>query len=325
MAKAGGGIYTEGALTLLNSFVRGNSATERGGGIRARVTASLILDNSQVVDNNADLGGGIFNNGPVELRNNSFVSFNEATTSGGGIYNLGTLTVTDSTLKDNSRPFSGGGIENFGGTLTLNNSTLSGNLAESNGGGIRNSGGTVTVTNSALNGNMAPELGGGGIFNRGETTLNNVTVTFNTATDGAGLYNTDSGTFNISNSIVAQNDGANCFQEAGASFNAFFANLDSDRSCPDFTQGAAGLGPLADNGGPTLTHMLGSSSDALDAGEPSVCAELGDVDQRGYARLNVDGNGNPADGNACDLGAVERNAQPSLQTAVHLPIVVSGR
>ena len=87
-----------------------------------------------------------------------------------------------------------------------------------------------------------------------------------------------------------------------------FANLDSDESCLEFLTGAALLGPLTDNGGLTLTHMPGSTSAAIDKGEISVCAALGNLDQRGVSRINVDGNGNSADGNPCDLGAVERPA-----------------
>ena len=56
------------------------------------------------------------------------------------------------------------------------------------------------------------------------------------------------------------------------------------------------LGPLADNGGPTLTHALLPGSPAIDAGNDAV-AET--VDQRGLAR-NVNG---------VDIGAFE--AQPA--------------
>ena len=41
------------------------------------------------------------------------------------------------------------------------------------------------------------------------------------------------------------------------------------------------LGPLADNGGPTLTHALLPGSPALNAGDPS---QLGVPDQRGVVR-----------------------------------------
>jgi hypothetical protein len=54
------------------------------------------------------------------------------------------------------------------------------------------------------------------------------------------------------------------------------------------------VGPLADNGGPTLTHALLEGSPAIDAGDDSVCPA---VDQRGIARPQ---------GAACDVGSYEQ-------------------
>ena len=53
------------------------------------------------------------------------------------------------------------------------------------------------------------------------------------------------------------------------------------------------LGPLADNGGPTLTMLPGAGSPALNAGGDVACPGL---DQRGQTRPQ---------GSACDIGAVE--------------------
>ena len=61
---------------------------------------------------------------------------------------------------------------------------------------------------------------------------------------------------------------------------------------------APGLGPLADNGGPTLTHALLAGSPALNAGDPAI-AHPPATDQRGDARI--------AQGRI-DIGAVEMAA-----------------
>jgi hypothetical protein len=74
------------------------------------------------------------------------------------------------------------------------------------------------------------------------------------------------------------------------------------------------LGPLADNGGPTLTHMPQPGSPAIDfvaGGCPPPT-----TDQRGTKRP-VDGDDN---GSArCDVGAVEYKA---AQAVVYLPLVL---
>jgi hypothetical protein len=68
----------------------------------------------------------------------------------------------------------------------------------------------------------------------------------------------------------------------------------------DLTGVDPSLALLADNGGPTETHMIGAGGAAHDAGDPAGCTDgLGSpltVDQRGLAR--------PV--GRCDIGAVER-------------------
>ena len=54
-------------------------------------------------------------------------------------------------------------------------------------------------------------------------------------------------------------------------------------------------GPLAENGGPTLTHALLAGSPAINAGDDSACPA---TDQRGVARPQ---------GPHCDIGSVEQN------------------
>ena len=53
------------------------------------------------------------------------------------------------------------------------------------------------------------------------------------------------------------------------------------------------IGPLVDNGGPTLTHALQAGSPAIDAADDAVCPA---TDQRGVDRPQ---------GAACDVGAYE--------------------
>ncbi|AFZ51399.1 Ig-like domain-containing protein [Dactylococcopsis salina] len=99
----GAGIYNHENLTLINTTISDNSATEWGGGIYNNYTGTLTLINSTISGNSAAFGGGgIFNGG-----------------SGGNV------TLINSTISGNSVGFSSrsGGITNYG-TTTLANSII---------------------------------------------------------------------------------------------------------------------------------------------------------------------------------------------------------
>jgi hypothetical protein len=96
-------------------------------------------------------------------------------------------------------------------------------------------------------------------------------------------------------------------------------SMDVFTATGDLTGTLPWLGPLQDNGGPTLTHALLEGSPGIDAGNPAGCAEaegtLLTQDQRGYPRS--------ADGSAsgvrrCDIGAYERWV-PAV--SLHMPFV----
>ena len=87
---------------------------------------------------------------------------------------------------------------------------------------------------------------------------------------------------------------------------------DTDRI---LTQAQLNLGPLTDNGGPTMTHKpgdgeFGDESDAIDRIPPEACLDAKGAplltDQRGLPRpvaiLGL--------GPMCDVGSVERSAEP---------------
>lgn len=92
----------------------------------------------------------------------------------------------------------------------------------------------------------------------------------------------------LTNSIVANSaDAYNIIQNDGCSTSA--------------QQVDPMLGALADNGGPTLTHLPQTGSPAIDAGDQAACDSDGiTTDQRGFKR--VDGK--------CDIGSVEVGAKP---------------
>ena len=279
-----------------------------GGGIRSAGTLTLI--DSSVSRNRArDSGGGIHSTGDLTLID-SRVAYNFAPYVGGGIYaEAGSLTLVDSSVSDNAigRYFFGVAIASWV-PATLTRTTVSGNYSTVPYGTagvfpVTNFDATMTLTNSTVSGN-----GHGGIANSGVLTLINTTVAGNT-TPGYTLagVNTGSGAQTVStNSIIAENGSRNCtgpFQSDGH-------NLSDDTTCFPGTGtdivAPAQLGPLADHGGPTETHLPMTGSPAIDAGDDAACPE---TDQRGVPRPQ-DGD-DPPDGMAhCDIGAVELAPEP---------------
>ncbi|MCI0395545.1 MAG: hypothetical protein L0322_11470, partial [Chloroflexi bacterium] len=232
---------------------------------------------------------------------NSTLSTNSAQSVGGGVYNqAGSLTVTNSTLRDNLAE-DGSGIYNSG-TLVLTSSTLRGNAAELNGGGLNNVIGSSLVVNSTFSGNSASY--GGGIYNGGSLALTNSTLRANSVVyEGGSIYSEiDIAQTQVQSTIIASSAGSdNCAGEANLSLGY---NIASDGTCNltgpgDQPNTAPLLGALANNGGPTWTHLPAEGSPAIDLGHPTGCPA---TDQRGVLRPQ-DGDG---DGTAvCDVGAVE--------------------
>jgi nitrous oxidase accessory protein NosD len=93
-APTGGGIYNAGSLTLRDVYVRGNRATEFGGGLANGMGATLTLNGSSSVRGNGATiaGGGVYNDegGTVTLNDRGSIHDNRAD-KGGGVLNAGTL------------------------------------------------------------------------------------------------------------------------------------------------------------------------------------------------------------------------------------------
>jgi hypothetical protein len=323
--NAGGGIYDVGAALILNDVIlKNNTGNIVGGGIYTlNSSCSLTMTDCQVINNSAPTGpgthgygGGIFVNAdsPATL-NHCAISSNSADVSGGGVFmnNGGIINMTACTVSGNKAGMSGGGVfVNTGGTLNMTACTVSGNKAGTNqagaGGGISMGDATATLINCTVSGNAAAPGGGGGLFvtDKSHLTLQNTTVAFNSATLGGGIYNdpsTYSSTVSMESSIVAANSG-----NSGALgidvYGVFAENFSLIGDPIGATVTGANnlndqnplLGPLADNGGPTLTHALQAGSPAIDKGSNPAGLT---TDQRGASRVS---------GAAADMGAFERQS-----------------
>jgi hypothetical protein len=211
-------------------------------------------------------GEGIdIRNGTLTLANSTVSGNGGEEETGGGISNSGTLTLTNSTVSGNMA--AGGGIQNYGsGTLTLTNSTVSGNTGKS----IDNTGtGTVTMTNSTVSGEV-------GFSNSG--TLKHTLIVGGCSGDPV-----------TSNGYNIESPGDTC-------------GFDQEGDQPGVTAEQLALGPLANNGGPTMTHALGAGSVAIDQIPEADCVDADGqpltTDQRGEPRPETGGT-------MCDVGAFE--------------------
>jgi CSLREA domain-containing protein len=277
-------------LTLIN----GSTASGGGGGIYVANGAKLTLTQVVVRVNRAKQGGGILNEGTLQL-NQSTLSENESETRAGGLYNQGTATVKNSTISNNTTLGGGGGgiFNEYDETLTLVNSTVSGNIASGNGGGILTDweANTYLFNVTIANNRAGAYVHGGGITAIGYTHL------WNTILDGN----------KVSTDTFPYFD----FSDCEGNIQSFDYNLVS-KDCGfvhqsfDLVDTSAELSPLANNGGPTQTHALQPNSPAIDHIAPSLCVDekntVLNTDQRGFSRP-VDGDGNGSV--RCDIGAFE--------------------
>ena len=335
--NSGGGIAAfYGDVSVISSRIYGNvtSGGASGGGIATRYGDVSLVDSNVFENRTAGAGGGIYvEDGNVALIN-SEISQNDAQAAGGGIFiGDGSFMSTNSMINQNQTrgdSSGGGGVSVSGGGgdhVLLTNSAIIGNSTLGNlspGGGIRVSTfDAVTVINSTVSGNSTsgPQLspGGGIAAESGTFSLINSTVTQNSAVNNSAggifaLSSSNPSTVIVENSIVAGNTDngvAPDFQNFTNSSIAINHSLIGDTTGSSITPATgtgnildqpALLGPLADNGGPTLTHALLPGSPAIDAGDDTLAADEDGVslanDQRGEGFDRVFGS-------SVDIGAFE--------------------
>ncbi|WP_030724919.1 hypothetical protein [Streptomyces sp. NRRL S-237] len=231
-ASSGGGLQSEGQVTLVNTHVTSNRA-RIGGGI-GHPSGTLTINGGSVKHNTAfDAGGGISSDASGTLNvTGTSITDNRVTTgglgsgTGGGVFigAGGTQNFTNSTIEGNTVTVrdatdGGGGIFALAGALTLDNTKVKGNKLIGEGGlgaGISAFGGTVNLMNASdVTGNLAAgrySLGGGiyttGLINTPTVTVNRSAIDRNkvsgTGSRGAGIYNAG-GTYDLTDASVQFN------------------------------------------------------------------------------------------------------------------------
>ncbi|HJQ84193.1 MAG TPA: right-handed parallel beta-helix repeat-containing protein, partial [Candidatus Binatia bacterium] len=154
--QSAGGVYNNATLDVENTTISGNLADNQGGGIYNDTGGTLTVANSTVSNNSATNGGGLANASGASLTlESSTVSDNSAFNAGGAFLDFGTATILRSTIAGNSAPHQGGGINVQPGaaTLLVAESTLTGNVGGI-GGAFWNQG-TLTVESSTITANSS--------------------------------------------------------------------------------------------------------------------------------------------------------------------------
>lgn len=315
-----GSTYT---LTIIDGTIQRDLATpDHFRLLLVNATGNLVLEDVTLLNGLADvpgnpgaLGGGILSlGGPLSLENCT-VSNNTANEFGGGIFALGPLTINNSTISNNSSPGPtngvGGGLLVANGVAnTISNSTFFGNTCLIAGAGVSLQAPTAIFNSTFFNNNTGPGGFGGAIEVRTESlTLSNSTLSGNHAGFGGGLAAFAPTT--VITSIIAGNtaqsgtgNGPDIYEQSAHLAVDGDYNVIGTADGNSFTPGTPNannswvgtgttitteidpkLGPLQDNGGPTLTMELFSNSPAigiaLATGTPNPNPENLVFDQRG--------------------------------------------
>lgn len=262
----GGGIATEGDLTITHCVIERNAAI-LGGGIYAGTSSAgkLTVIDTIVRANTAVIGGGIYTRSATAIRN-SDLDGNMASDSGGGLYEENQLTIT--------------------------NSTISNNAANTNGGGIYSSIATFVYSSSIVDNDADHDrdelggIGGGVVAGPGSRVVTvNTLIARNTILD-APIPDNCSGVLEVY--------GINLLDDVGG------CTFTGNGSAATGVISPGTIGVLQDNGGPTPTHALLEGSEAIDATTDQGC-----IDEN-LAPLSTDQRGGPRiSGARCDVGAYE--------------------
>ena len=233
---------------------------------------------------------------------------------GAGIRNNAQLVLTECVLSNNTSQVAGGAVFNRPqGVLTVerclfvNNRALGDFQGGGNGGAIANQG-VMFITNSTFSGNSAGYTAGA-IRNTGSMVIESCTFTANTVSECTNCVGTPSLVAHLGTNAVIHNSIFGGNTNALGIFRDLTGVMDyGDYNLVEFASGYIGtgtndlpgvaplLGLLADNGGPTQSHLPLTGSPAIDAGDP---AGLLTLDQRGFARPQ---------NSRSDIGAVEAMA-----------------
>jgi hypothetical protein len=230
------------------------------------------------------------------------ISYNTAGQCGGGVFNKQDMTIVRSDIANNVAGTDGGGLQECG-TSVLLNCTFAANRAAGSGGGINDAGGTIDIRNSTISANCS-SLGGGlavPIFGS-STTLRNTIIAGNSPKGPSNPAPDVSDLFIDGSSGILISVGFNLIGTTVGTGPGSFISSDLLNVNPK-------LGPLQNNGGPTLTMALLPGSPAIDAGSNANLLSSMTTDQRAFMVRIINGGFS----NTVDIGAYEYTTARALK------------
>ncbi|MCH8476877.1 MAG: right-handed parallel beta-helix repeat-containing protein [Wenzhouxiangella sp.] len=293
-------------LTLVNSTITGNADGVNAGGVETYQSNVYIADSVISGNSSGNVGGLYLNVNELDMHRVTISGNSGALAGGMLVRTLNAAHIEGVSIVDNQA--SGVGNRGVGG-MKVNTRPL----------------GNLRFANSTISGNYGPRAGGIDFDDNaaGMTRFDHLTVTLNVADDalnavaGGLSFRVNQADLDIGNSIFANNSavdglgadivawtraGAQDPIVPGASLPVVFSRIEDPQGCTtsgsvNLIDQAAELGPLADNGGPTLTHHPLPTSPVLNAGDPDFSPPP-ESDQRcpGFPRVR---------GGRIDIGAVE--------------------
>lgn len=244
----GGGISNHGISHINNTVVRDNVIKDGpGGGIASDGT--LTVEDSWILDNTAEMvasgfpsGGGLYITGTTNdtienIVENTEISGNDAFGYGGGIFiedqPVNTIVRITNSQISNNVALHGGGIAIISERLVkITGSTINNNIAGDSGGGIHNNGPTVLEDSKVIDNNAGADpiayQCGGGIFSETNwphsLNLERTDISGNSSVFGGGVCIRENGYFSVYEGLFASNA---ALEEGGAFYG--FSNT-ADRS-----------------------------------------------------------------------------------------------
>ncbi len=332
-----GGICNFGTLTVTNSEIRenrisiavgpmGRDGYGSGAGISSSGGRLVVVDS--IVSNNFlsatyAQGGGISSDGTLVVANSVITGNTLIATwgKGGGIYSDGNLSVVNSEIGRNAVVGWGGGIavvvpDSWRPPIfsaVVLNSVIHSNSAQGfhgNGGGIHinlkgpycprgcfSKMGTASIVNSTISGNHTDKEGSGISSVGMKINVEQSTIAYNTSLGSIGIEGAL-----VRNSVFVGDVWSPLIQPCER------CDTESNLLFTSSITASTVISPLANNGGPTLTHALPPGSPAINAGGKGCVL----TDQRGVLRPY---------GGRCDLGAFEAQDGEPPSPPIFLPVI----